>query len=70
MQAGDFRAPREVDPVAGQGARAVCLKAMATKPEDRYASCRALADDVERWMADEPVDGLSRAVDAAPWSAG
>jgi WD40 repeat protein len=28
---------------------------MATKPEDRYASCRALADDIERWLADEPV---------------
>ena len=28
---------------------------MATRPEDRYASCRALADDVERWAADEPV---------------
>jgi eukaryotic-like serine/threonine-protein kinase len=25
------------------------------KPEDRYASCRALAEDIERWMADEPV---------------
>ena len=34
---------------------AVCLKAMALKPEDRYATCRALADDVERWAADEPV---------------
>ncbi len=28
---------------------------MATKPKDRYASCRALADDIERWAADEPV---------------
>ncbi len=28
---------------------------MATKPDDRYSSCRALAEDVERWMADEPV---------------
>ena len=28
---------------------------MATKPADRYATPRALADDVERWMADEPV---------------
>ena len=28
---------------------------MATKPEDRYASAAALADDIERWMADEPV---------------
>ena len=28
---------------------------MALKPEDRYATSRALADDVERWVADEPV---------------
>jgi hypothetical protein len=28
---------------------------MARKPEDRFATCRALADDVERWMAHEPV---------------
>ena len=28
---------------------------MATRPEDRYPSCLALADDVERWAADEPV---------------
>ncbi len=34
---------------------AICLKAMALKPEDRYATPRALADDLERWMAEEPV---------------
>ena len=28
---------------------------MAKQPEDRYGSPKALADDVERWMADEPV---------------
>jgi tetratricopeptide (TPR) repeat protein len=28
---------------------------MALKPEDRYATPRALADDVERWLADQPV---------------
>jgi serine/threonine-protein kinase len=55
VQAGDFRAPREVDPSLDKALGAVCMKAMATKPEDRYASCRALAEDVERWMADEPV---------------
>ena len=45
-----------------------------SKPEDRYASCRALAEDVERWMADEPVtawpepsdDGPRRWRDTAP----
>jgi len=31
------------------------LKAMATRPEDRYASPRALANDLEHWFADEPV---------------
>ena len=28
---------------------------MALRPEDRYGSPRALAEDVERWLADEPV---------------
>jgi hypothetical protein len=54
-QAGDFRAPRGVDPSLDKALEAVCLKAMATKPADRYASGRALAEDVEQWMADEPV---------------
>ncbi len=51
---GDFPRPRSVDPSIDPALEAVCLKAMATNLEDRYASCRALADDVERWAADEP----------------
>jgi serine/threonine-protein kinase len=57
VQAGDFRAPREIDPSLDEALDAVCTKAMATKQEDRYAACRALADDVERsgsgWPAPE-----------------
>jgi formylglycine-generating enzyme required for sulfatase activity len=34
---------------------AICRKAMAPRPEDRYASAAALADDLERFLADEPV---------------
>ncbi len=34
---------------------AICLKAMAVRPADRYPVPRALADDLERWLADEPV---------------
>ena len=55
VQQGDFSPPRQLDPSLDRALEAVCLKAMARKPEDRYASSRALADDVERWTADEPV---------------
>ena len=52
---GEFPRPRQVDPSIDPALEAVCLKAMATRPEQRYPSCRGLADDVERWAADEPV---------------
>ena len=55
VQKGDFLPLRAVDPKIDPALEAVCLKAMALNPVDRYASCRALADDVERWAADEPV---------------
>jgi len=34
---------------------AVCLKAMAKRPADRYPDCRFLAADLRRWLAGEPV---------------
>jgi formylglycine-generating enzyme required for sulfatase activity len=34
---------------------AVCLKAMARAPADRYAGAAEVAREVERWLADEPV---------------
>ena len=52
---GEFVPPRKRDPTLDRALEAVCVKAMALKPEDRYATSRALADDVERWAADEPV---------------
>ena len=55
VQEGTFPSPRSLEPRIDPALEAVCLKAMANKPENRYASCRALAEDVERWAADEPV---------------
>ena len=52
--AGEFQPPRN-RPDHRRALEAVCLKAMALEPEDRHGSPRALADDVEKWMADEPV---------------
>jgi tetratricopeptide (TPR) repeat protein/tRNA A-37 threonylcarbamoyl transferase component Bud32 len=34
---------------------AVCMKALALRPQDRYPLPRDLAEDLEHWMADEPV---------------
>jgi eukaryotic-like serine/threonine-protein kinase len=55
VQRGDFRPPRELDTGIDPALDAICLKAMAHRSEDRYDSCRALTDDLDRWMADEPV---------------
>jgi serine/threonine-protein kinase len=54
-QKGDFPPPRRLDPAIDPALEAICLRAMALRPEDRYATPRALAEDVEHWMADEPV---------------
>src|SRR5207248_1944453 len=45
----------EANPHTPRALEAICQKAMALRPEDRYASPHDLAADVERWLADEPV---------------
>lgn len=55
VQAGAFPAPRKLDATIDRALEAICLKAMALKPADRYGSARELGDEVERWMAGEPV---------------
>ena len=64
VQEGRFERPCDHDPTLDKALEAVCLKAMANEPERRYSSPRALADDLDRWMADEPVtawrEGLAR----------
>jgi eukaryotic-like serine/threonine-protein kinase len=55
VQKGEFQSPRRIDPSIDRPLEAICLKAMALKPEDRYPGVKPLADDVERWVADEPV---------------
>ncbi|MCC6419555.1 MAG: SUMF1/EgtB/PvdO family nonheme iron enzyme [Gemmataceae bacterium] len=55
VQLGQFPRPRQVKKDVPAALEAVCLKAMALKPQDRYASAKDLADDLDRWLADEPV---------------
>ena len=66
VQRGEFPPPRRHVASIDPALEAVCLKAMAHRPADRHASPRALSEDIERWMADEPVSAwrepLSRRV--------
>ena len=47
--------PREIAPKTPRALEAVCLKAIARAPSERYESASAFAADLERWLADEPV---------------
>ena len=47
--------PRSRNPAVPVDLETICLKAMAKRPEDRYADCGELAADLRRWLADEPV---------------
>ena len=55
VRRGDFARPDVVKSGVPAALSAICVKAMALKPADRYASALDLAADVERWLADEPV---------------
>jgi serine/threonine-protein kinase len=68
---GQFAPPHEVNRSVPRALEAVCLKAMAREPDDRYVSPRALADDIEHWLADEPVSARHEpwAVRARRWLA-
>lgn len=52
---GRYVAPRRIQPALAPALEAICLKAMSLKPADRYGSPRLVAEDIERWLADEPV---------------
>ncbi len=64
VQIGDIDWPRRIgfQPVPPP-LIAICQKAMALHPADRYATPLALAEDIEHWLADEPVSAYRE-----PWT--
>jgi formylglycine-generating enzyme required for sulfatase activity/serine/threonine protein kinase len=59
---GEFLRPRQVNQRVPAALEAICLRAMSYGPKDRYPSPRALANDIEHWLADEPVSAWKE-----PW---
>jgi serine/threonine-protein kinase len=55
VKQGEFPRPRQVRSWIDPALEAVCLKAMSRRLQDRYASPKTLADEIEHWLADEPV---------------
>jgi serine/threonine protein kinase/Tfp pilus assembly protein PilF len=55
----EFPTPRQVKSEVPRALEAICLKAMALRPLDRYPTALELAADVNRWLADEPVSAYS-----------
>ena len=56
-------APRAVDRRVPVSLDAICRKAMARAPADRYGSAAELVEELERYFADEPVSAARE-----PWS--
>jgi tRNA A-37 threonylcarbamoyl transferase component Bud32 len=51
----DPEPPRRRNPGVPPDLETICLKAMARRPADRYADCQDLAEDLRRWLHDEPI---------------
>jgi tetratricopeptide (TPR) repeat protein/tRNA A-37 threonylcarbamoyl transferase component Bud32 len=54
-QEGKVAAPRLLARWVPRPLEAVCLKALAVRPEDRFQAAAELAEEVKRWLAGEPV---------------
>ncbi len=54
VRKGSIRSPRVHNAAISRPLAAICLKALAREPKDRYASARLLAEDLTRWLDDQP----------------
>ncbi len=59
--------PRVFNPRADRDLAAIALKCLQKKPEDRYESASALADDLERWLSGEPTKARPPSITGQAW---
>lgn len=61
-QKGHVAPPGSIHAMIPKALDAICMKAMALRPADRYATAQALTSDIEHWLADEPVSALAEPI--------
>jgi len=64
---GDIDPPRRHAPAVPRALEAICLKALALRPDDRYPDARSLAADLKRWLADEPITARRDPLPTRAW---
>ena len=55
ISSGMITEPRKIAPLISKHLEAIVLKSMEVEPDDRYHTARELAEDIRRYIADEPV---------------
>jgi tetratricopeptide (TPR) repeat protein len=59
--------PRQVNRSIPRALEAICLKAMSRRRQDRYATAMALAEDVQNYLAGEPVTAYRESFPERAW---
>ncbi len=59
VRKGEFAPPRQSSPSVPKPLEAICLRAMRLNPADRYPSAKAVAEDIDLWLADEPISAYT-----------
>ena len=70
IREGNCERPTKVDRSLSNALEAICAKAMALHPRDRYTTALDLASDIESYLADTPITAFSEPVSTrlARWS--
>jgi eukaryotic-like serine/threonine-protein kinase len=64
VRKAEYAPPRQRNASVPAPLEAICLKAMKLSPKDRYATCGAMAKDIERWLDDAPVSAFAEPLSA------